>query len=130
MISSETMEGLQITGNGDYNNLHDYCFLFLIVKSFVEMAKYLLSDASAKLFLLSERISQDPLENYFGQQRARGGRNENLNFQQCLHNAAAIRVQKSIATDPVRGNCSRKRRLFEKEPPEISNKPLHKRKRH
>ncbi len=55
---------------------------------------------------------------------------ENPNFQQCLHNAAAIRVQKSIATDPIHGNYSRKRRLFEKELPEISNKPLHKPKRH
>ena len=30
-----------------------------------------------KLYVLSERISQDPLENYFGKQRARGVRNEN-----------------------------------------------------
>ena len=79
------------------------------------MAKYLLSQGEG-LFILSERISQDPLENYFGQQRARGGRNENPTIQQCVHNAAALRVQKSLALDPVRGNCSRKRRLF-KEPP-------------
>lgn len=44
-----------------------------VVTSFVEMAKYLLTDGSPGLFLLSERLSQDPLENYFGQQRARGG---------------------------------------------------------
>ena len=69
------------------------------------MTRYLLS-SDIDLFLLSERISQDPLENYFGQLRARGGRNENPNIQQCLHNAAAIRIQKSMATDPVRGNCS------------------------
>ena len=83
--------------------------------SFVEMARYLLpceSEIDKQLFLLSERISQDPLENYFGQQRARGGRNENPNLQQCLHNAAAIRVQKSIATNPIRGNCSRKHQLY------------------
>ena len=51
-------------------------------------------------------ISQDPC-----QQRARRGRNENPCMQQCLHNAAAIRVQKSLATDPVCVNCGRKRRL-------------------
>lgn len=101
-----------------------------IVKSFVEMAKFLLTEANAKLFFLSERISQDPLENYFGQQRARGGRNENPNLQQCLYSAAAIRVQKSIATDPVRGNCGRKKRLYGDTQPEIDNAPLPKRKRH
>ena len=93
------------------------------------MAKHLLSN-DANLFLLSERISQDPLENYFGQLRARGGRNENPNLQQCLHNAAAIRIQKSLATDPVRGNCSRKRQLFnDSQPPEITDTPLPKRKK-
>ncbi len=98
------------------------------MKSFVEMGKYLLSDTSDGLFLLSERFSQDPLENYFGQQRARGGRNEHPNLQQCLHNAAAIRIQKSIATDPVRGNCKRKRYLNQEQI--IDDTPLPKRKRH
>ena len=39
------------------------------VESFVELAKFLL-DKHRKdgLFLLSERLTQDPLENYFGQQ--------------------------------------------------------------
>lgn len=101
------------------------------MKSFVEMAKYLLSqpqDQAQKLYVLSERFSQDPLENYFGKQRARGGRNENPNLQQCVHNAAALRVQKSMALDPVRGNCSRKKRLFGDEQ-KIDETPLPKRKR-
>ena len=106
-----------------------------VVKSFIEMAKYLLAndcggsepDKDAELFLLSERFSQDPLENYFGQQRARGGRNENPNLLQCLNNAAAIRVQKSFASDPVRGNSNRKRRKHNE--PKIDDTPLPKRKR-
>ena len=97
------------------------------MKSFVEITKYLLSEGK-DLFILSERVSQDPLENYFGKQRARGGRNENPTVQQCVHNAAALRVQKSQALDPVRGNCSRKRLLFHDEPPQIDNTPLPKRK--
>ena len=105
-------------------------FSSYIVKLFVEMAKFLLTDANVKLFFLSERISQDPLENYFGQQRARGRRNENPNLQQCLYSAAAIRVQKSIATDPVHENCGRKKRLYGDTQPEIDNAPLPKRKRH
>ena len=92
------------------------------------MAKFLLSNGSPGLFLLSKTLSKDPLENYFGQQRARGGRNENQNLQQSLHNAAAIRVQKSMATNPVRGNCSCKRRLYAETPPDIDITPLPKRK--
>ena len=105
--------------------------LYCAVNSFVDMARYLLSQGQDVLYVLSERISQDPLENYFGQQRARGGRNENPSVQQCIHNAAALRVQKSLALNPVRGNCSRKR-LSYKDPPkldEIDPTPLLKRKR-
>ncbi len=90
--------------------------------SFVEMTKYLLSQSEdGDFFVLSERVSQDPLENYFG-------RNENPSIQQCVHNAAALRIQKSMALDPVRGNWSRKRRLFPDDP-EIDVTPLPKRKR-
>lgn len=48
------------------------------MKSFTEMTKYLLCLPGAEgLFLLSERFSQDPLENHFGHQRARCGRSDN-----------------------------------------------------
>ena len=59
-------------------------------------------------------FSQDPLENYFGQQRARGGRSDNPTVQRSLHDAfCALRVLKSMALDQVRGNSQRKRRLFD-----------------
>lgn len=74
------------------------------------MTKLLLAKKEGH-FLLSERFSQDSLENYFGKQRARGGRNENPNMVQALENAAALRVQSSVALDPVRGNCRQKRQL-------------------
>ena len=103
------------------------------MESFVELAKFLLDKHSKEgLFILSERLTQDPLENYFGQQRARGCRNENPTVSQCLQNANAIRVQKSIALDPVRGNCSRKRSMFgdvnDVNVSKIDNTPLPKRK--
>lgn len=51
-----------------------FSFLYMLhpnaVKSFVEMARFLLKPGTERLSLLSERISQDPLENYFGMQRA------------------------------------------------------------
>lgn len=81
--------------------------------SFVDLTKNILTKHSEdKLFLLSERLSQDPLENYFGKQRARGRRNDNPTVQSTLQNAGALRIQKSLALDPIRGNSSRKRRLF------------------
>ena len=43
-------------------------------KSFVELTRFLLlQHGSEGLLLLGERISQDPLENYFGKQQARSG---------------------------------------------------------
>ena len=84
------------------------------------MARFLLSQGEG-LFLLSERFSQDLLENYFGKQRARRGRNENPTMKQCLVNTAALRVQGSTALDPVRGNCRRKRHMEIDEAAEINS---------
>ena len=36
-------------------------------------------------------------------------------INQCVHNVAALRVQISMALDPVSGNCGRKKGLFNKE---------------
>lgn len=89
------------------------CIFLLAVKSFVEMSKFLLSQPGGQdLFFLSERISQDPLEKYFGKQRSRGSRSGNPNFQECLQNAVGIRAQKSMELDRVQGNCRRKRLLM------------------
>ena len=80
--------------------------------SFVEMTKYLLSQPDSKgLFLLSERITQDAVENYFGKQQARGGRCDNPTIKDCLARAVAIHAQQSLELDWVRGNCRRKRLL-------------------
>lgn len=92
------------------------------MKSFTEMEKYLLSLDSSS-FLLSEKISQDPLEHYFGKQRACGGRNEHPNLHQCVKNAPALRMQRSFVLDPVRGNCRRIRLLSNTEQ-SIDDTPL------
>ena len=77
-------------------------FICIKYNSRVEMTKYLLSLPGAeKLFLFGERFTQDPLENYFGQQRARCGRSDNPSVNQCLQNASALRIQKSAALDPI-----------------------------
>ena len=97
------------------------------------MTKLLLSQPDSEgLFFLSERISQDPLENYFGKQRTRGSRSDNPSYKECLQNAVAIRAQKSLELDRVRGNCRRKRQLGEVsyQVKEDDETPLPKRKRH
>ena len=79
----------------------------------MEAPKYLLGlPGVCGQYLLSKRFSQDPLENYFSRQRARGGRCDNPTVKSCLEAAQRIRVQRSLALQPVRGNCGRKRRLF------------------
>ena len=121
-LSKETLEGIEITSLCEIL----LCILCILHQSFVEMTRYLLSNTEG-LFLLSDRISQDPLENYFGNQRARGGRNEHPDLKQCLTNAAALRVQKSIALDPVRGNCRQKRHNQENLIIDSTPLPKHKR---
>ena len=111
--------------------MHSYYHVIFrpTVNSFVEMVRYLLSHPNAEgRYILSERFSQDPLENYFGKQRTKGGRNDNPTAKQCLDNVSSLRLQGSVALDPVRGNCRQKRRLFPTEP-EIDNTPLPKRKK-
>ena len=70
----------------------------LPVKSFVEIVKYFSVNLKQKVssYILSEHFSQDPLENYFGQLRARGGRCQNPTIQDCLTSAQSLRVQGSV----------------------------------
>ena len=94
----------------------------------MELVQYLVRLPTAEgKFFLSEQLNQDPLENYFGKQRSKGGRSDNPTAKQCLQNATSLRLQGSLALDPVRGNCRRKRRLFPAEV--IDNTPLPKRRK-
>ena len=63
----------------------------------MDLTKYLLTKHSEEnLFILSERLGQDPLENYFGQHRAHR-RSDNSTVQRALHNAGALWIQESMA---------------------------------
>lgn len=100
--------------------------IFIVVKSFVEMAKFLLNQPGIE-YILSEKFCQDPLEVFFGKQRAQGGRNDNPTSHQFLKNTVSLRIQATVATDPARGNC-RKRPLHH-DAAEIDETPLPRRKR-
>ena len=132
LLSRETIEELYITGNNNnvytvYGNL----WLFMLAIQFIHSicllnSRYLLSlPCSAGHYLLSKHFSQDPLENYLGQQRARGGYSHNPTMQACIASAQSLQVQGSMAVVSVQGNSSRKKRLFSKEV--IDHTPLPKR---
>ena len=66
-------------------------FLSLSVHSFVELTEFLFTIPDVVVFL-SNRLCHDPLEKFFGQQRQRGGTNENPNVAEFLKNTQALRV--------------------------------------
>ena len=82
-------------------HFNTYATYIFSVKAFVEMARFLLKLPGVK-YLLSERFCQDPLEEFFSQQRAQGRRNDNptaSEFKKTMVSRA------STATDPLHGNC-------------------------
>ena len=78
--------------------------LHSIVNSFVEMVNYLFSLEGVKSFL-SNRISQDPIEKFFGCQRQRLSTNENPNAYEFCKSTETLRVVNSICRPSVHGNC-------------------------
>ena len=129
LLSQPTLAGLRMTGNSTtpfniqltctaLNSLSSYA-----VKAFVELVKYLFTIPGVKVFL-SEKVSQDPIEKFFGCQRQRGRVNENPNAQEFLKNTQALRVINGMCPSVTRGNC---RGNTEQQKLDVT--PLHKRSR-
>jgi len=76
---------------------------FSTVFSFVELVEFVFTIPGVKAFL-SERISQDPLEKFFGCQRQRGRVNENPTAMQFYKNTQALRVVNTVCLPSVREN--------------------------
>ena len=74
------------------------------MKSFVELVRFIFTIPRVEVFL-SERISQDPLEKFFGCQRQRGHVNENPTVTEFCKNTQKLRVINSVCLDSVKGNC-------------------------
>ena len=107
---------------------HIFIYPIHAVHSFVDLVRYLFTVPGVKSFL-SERISQDPIEKFFGCQRQRGRVHENPSVADFIQNTQALRVANVFARDTVKGNCrgSNKRRRHEID---LENdEPLPKRKR-
>jgi len=103
-------------------------FLYL-AKSFIELVPYLFNIEGVTCFL-SEKLSQDALEKFFGTQRQKGRTNDNPTVIEFLKNTQALRVIDSISVKDITGNCrGTKRKAYDLEEVNL-NKPLNKRKRH
>ena len=126
LLSAETLLGLRMTGN-NYNI--KYCLLSCpihTVNSFIEMTEYIFTIPGVKVFL-SNRICQDPLENFFGRQRQRGRVNEHPNALEFIRNTQALRIINTEGAT-VRGNCRGvKKNKRKAEPIMVENSPLPKR---
>ena len=106
-LSSQTHEGLQIA-----------------VHSHVEAIQFLLQQGFQ--YVLSERFMQDVLEDYFGHQRAKGGRADNPSAYEFGYNDLKIAAQRDIAP-VVRGNVGG--RYEKKKWYTVSDEPVEKRKK-
>ena len=114
-----------------YLNLYHWnLLLHCTVKSFIDLAKYLFTFEGVTS-ILSERLSQDPLEKFFGMQRQRGRTHENPNVQEFCKNTQALRVINGTVMDTIKGNCRGKKRNLSmiKAELEKENQPLKKRKK-
>ena len=85
-----------------------YNIIIYSVHSFVELTRYLLGLPGVNYFL-SEKLCQDPLESFFGKQRMRGGYCDNPTVQAFLKGTVSLRVQGSMALQPLRGNSRREK---------------------
>ena len=101
LLPLETRQGILITGivcSVSFKVLHIF-----IVKSFIELVKFAFTIPGVNI-MFSNKLCQDCLKNFFGQQRQRGGKHENPNASQFLKIAQALHVINSTCAT-IRGNC-------------------------
>ena len=83
--------------------------IVISANSLIECVKFLLNEGME--YVLTERFCQDPVEEYFGNQRKLGRRSDNPDFNQYLYNDNTIRIQRevSVSSGNTRGKYDRKR---------------------
>ena len=77
-------------------------FFCLIVKSFIELTKTLLEEGVP--FVLSEKFSQDPLEEHFARHRRSVGCNENELYSEFQRGEVSLSLVQSNLISDLRGN--------------------------
>ena len=131
MLTAATRHGLKITGIDKYQFLKKCVGFTCIITSssvlsFVELVKYLFTLPDVTVFM-SNRLCQDPLESFFGQQRQRGRVNENPNVLEFVRNTQALRVINTTCAN-IKGNCRGSQRS-ERVMDDLENKPIPKRRK-
>jgi len=76
----------------------------IAAKSFMELIPYIFQIEDVACFL-SEKLSQDVLEKFFGCQRQKGNTNDNPTVYEFLKNTQALRIIDSIHVKDITGNC-------------------------
>ena len=79
-------------------------FILHTVKSFIDLVKHVFTLPGVTAFL-SERVSQDALEKFFGLQRQRGRVNKNPSVAEFCKNTQALGVINCSCISMVKGNC-------------------------
>ena len=77
--------------------------MYFLVNSLIAIGRLLLYEDGVK-FLLSEKLSQDPLEKYFSKQRAKGGADENPTLEMFNRNFLGQSVAGDELVRVVNGN--------------------------
>ena len=112
-----------------YNQQLNQLLFIYVVSSFLELVPQLFQIEGVTSFL-SEKLSQDPLEKFFGIQRQHGRTNENPNVVEFYKNTQSLRVINTIWIKDITGNCRGcERKSYDLESVDL-NKPLRKRRRH
>ena len=97
--------------------------------SFLELIPIVFKIPGVVCFM-TEKLSQDPLEKFFGCQRQQGNTNDNPKVHEFLTNTQSLRVIDSINVHQITGNCrGTKRKHYDLESVDLS-RPLKRRKRH
>ncbi|XP_066914303.1 uncharacterized protein [Clytia hemisphaerica] len=78
----------------------------ITINSFIELTKKLIGEGAR--FVLSEKFTQDPLEEHFGRHRRKGGCNENPNYYEFKKNELILDVMDSELISDLRGNTAGK----------------------
>lgn len=79
-------------------------YRFILVTSFVELVKKLLNEAGPGTFILSEKFSQDPLEEHFSRHRRIAGCNDNPTLAQFQKQEVSLHAMSSNLIADLRGN--------------------------
>ena len=86
-----------------------FCLFSFAVLSFVELAQDLLLLPGVEYFL-SDKLNQDPLEEWFSTVRGAGGSNNNPSAQDLGNTHLNLLVAGSNAVASTKGNCRNQKR--------------------